>query len=510
MRPRAENLKASEQKRIELLKLKRGLPHLYGLKFYPWMRKYFESTNKMNLLTAANQVGKSSVNIRKCIHWATDKSLWPSLWATDPDQFWYMYPTGKQINAEFETKWKHYLPREEYEKHPVYGWKVLKDGQNVLGIRFNSGVIVYFKSYSQDAEALQSSTCAALFPDEEMPVELYDEIMFRISATDGYFNMVFTATIGQELWRLAMEPEPDEEEKFPQAFKQTVSLYDCQFYEDGTPSHWTNDKIAMVKARCKNEKEILRRVFGRFIRPDSVKRVVPSFDMKTHMKPYHPVPPSWYVYSSIDSGSGGKAHKAAIIFLAVNPNFREGRVFLGWRGDTTETTSGDIYQRFVQMRGELKPVMQLYDYGDADMRIIASRFGDALIKAEKSIDAGEEIVDTLFQFGMLYVYDTPELNKLGVELSRLNRPANIRNHHLKNDMYDALRYACRVVPWDFTVMNEERFRKINDGLAMMEPKKVEETPQQRENRERREYFNGEKAKGNDLEDEINEWNEQYG
>lgn len=84
--------------RIQLLErkieLQEGLPHIHGWKFYPWAREYFEAQNKETFLCAANQISKSSTQIRKMIHWATNQDLWPTIWPfSRPRQFWYLYPT---------------------------------------------------------------------------------------------------------------------------------------------------------------------------------------------------------------------------------------------------------------------------------------------------------------------------------------------------------------------------------------------------------------------------------
>jgi len=107
-------------------------------------------------------------------------------------QFWYLYPSKPVINAEFETKWKQFLPKGDMKNDPYYGWKEERKQGDVVAIHFNSGVHVYFKTYEQNVQNLQTGTCDAIFCDEELPIELYDELTFRISASDGYFHMVFT------------------------------------------------------------------------------------------------------------------------------------------------------------------------------------------------------------------------------------------------------------------------------------------------------------------------------
>jgi phage terminase large subunit-like protein len=265
------------------IELQEGLPFLYGWPWYTWAHEFFESREPMNFLCAANQVSKSSTMIRKCINWATDKELWPELWATKPNQFWYMYPSQPVVNAEFMTKWQQFLPQGRFKDDPVYGWKQLTDKGNTIGIAFNSGVYVFFKVYAQKASNLQTGSVYALFCDEEMPEELWDELQMRVNATNGYIHMVFTATLGQEFWRQVMEPREDETERFPTAKKWCVSLYDSQTYMDGTPTIWTDEKIAQVKARCKSHAEFLKRVMGRFVVAGG--RKYESFDATKHMKP---------------------------------------------------------------------------------------------------------------------------------------------------------------------------------------------------------------------------------
>lgn len=492
---------ALQERRIAL---QEGLPHLYGYKRYLWQRLFFESTNKLNLLTAANQVGKSSVNICKAVHWATETDLWPSLWKSKPNQFWYFYPTAQMATKEFETKWMEYLPKNEFKDHPKYGWRSVYKNKEIFALYFNSGVTIYFQSYAQDVMALQGGTLYALFCDEELPVDYFDELMFRLTAKEGYFHMVFTATMGQDFWRLSMEPGPREEEKLPQAFKQTVSLFDCQKYEDGTPSHWTDEKISAVIARCTTHNEVLRRVHGRFIR-EQKGRKYPTFDAKRHMKQPHPVPSTWLIYAGVDPGSGGKeSHPAAIAFIAVRPDFRAARVIAGWRGDGIVTSAGDVFNKFMEMKRDLgRPITaQYYDWAAKDFFIISSRNGEPFTPAEKSHEKGEQIINTLFKFDMMIVYETDELHKFAVEISNLMKDTAKNKAH--DDLVDAVRYGSTLIPWDFTFITEDPI------LAAMEVMRPDLTPLELEIQERRKMMDEDHDQQiQSVEAEINEWNEFY-
>jgi len=481
------------------LKLMEGLPFLYGWKWYGWAREFFESANKLNFLCAANQISKSSTQIRKCIDWATNTSKWPMLWGRKPIQFWYLYPTASQCKIEFETKWKQFLPRGEFKSHPVYGWKEEIKNKELFAIHFNSGVHVYFKTYSQDVQSLQTGTCDAIFCDEELPVDLYDELIFRISASDGYFHMVFTATLGQDFWKAVLE-ETGTREKLPQAYKKQVSMYDCQFYEDGTPSHWTIEKIKIQEARCKSHNEILRRVYGKFVVDEG--RKYEQFDLKRHMIPTKSFGDDWYYYCGVDPGSGGRDnHPAAIAFVAVRRDFRLGYVIRGWRGDQLATTAGDIVNKFIEMRGGQEFQGMYYDQSDRDFFEISSRMEVPFQPADKSHDKGEEIINVLFKNNMLFIFDTPELQKLGWELSnlRLDTPKRVA----KDDFADAMRYAITRIPWDWSAItgkSQEQAKNI-EAKTLGNPIDIA----------RRQAFEegAHNRAQNALDEEIAEWAELY-
>jgi hypothetical protein len=426
-----------------------------------------------------------------------------------------MYPSQKVVEIEFETKWKKFLPKNEYKTHPIYGWESEKIEGRLAAIHFNSGVHVYFKTYSQKVTDLQSGTVDALFCDEELPFHLYSELNARLTASSGYFHMVFTATIGQDEWRRAMEVDTlgeDEEEFLPDAFKKCVSLYECQEYENGALSPWTDEKIKQVIARCANHNEILRRVQGRFV-VDKGSLKYPTFDYKRHMKEKHHVPKTWLIYGGVDVGSGdaekevGKektGHPAAIAFIAVDPTFRQGRVFLAWRGDGIITTAGDVVVKYQELVKEnhLQVTDQVYDWGSADFFTIANRLGLGFKKANKSHEEGESILNTLFKNDMLYLYRDPETEKLAKELTSLKK--STKKRFAKDDLSDVIRYIAVQIPWDFTaITGDEVIEAIEKSLEPM-------NAYQQEVHERRARFDGEASENAEIEAEFQEMNDLYG
>ena len=492
-----------QQKQLleQKIRLQEGLPHLYGWKWYPWAKQFFESRNKMNLLVAANQISKSSTQIRKCIHWATDIRLWRELWERQPRQFWYLYPTKEVATIEFEKKWvPEFLPKGEFKNHPIFGWREEVRSRNIFALHFNSGVSVYFKTYAQEAQYLQTGTCSAIFADEELPEELFDELMFRLAATDGYFHMVFTATLGQEMWKDAMEGK-GVQEKFEDAFKQQISMYDCLIYDDGTTSHWSEEKIERIKNKCKSPQEILRRVYGRFILDSGLK--YGGFDKnRNFVKPYA-IPADWKIYGCVDSGSGGDSgHPAAISFIAVRPDYRKGVVFKMWRGDGITTTDSDTLEKFSELKKDLpsSPVLQSYDWSSKDFFVIASRMGESFVPADKSHDRGESIVNVLFKNGMLEVFDTEdgEGRKLVSELVGLLKTT--AKTKAKDDLCDTVRYNCTSIPWDWEAITSEKLVKTIVAVKSAEQLQLDA----------RRGVLEEETVNLGIEEEIDEWNGHYG
>lgn len=444
-------VKMLEQK----LKHQKQLPHLHKHKFYKWQREFFTSLNRMLLLTAANQIGKSTIQIIKTIELAINKEIWRNFWpklapGDAPNQFWYLYPSGDVATAEFETKWLPLMPCGEYKDHPVYGWKELpRRNGKVQGVKFNSGVLLLFKVYEQDVQNLQSGTVFYIGCDEELPYELYNELKSRTRACAGFFSMAFTATLGQEFWRLAMEPKEDEKPNFPNGHKIQVSLYDCMFYEDGSPGQYDEAKIQEAIDDCSTENEVLRRVYGRFVKSEGL--MYPTFSSSGSLCSTKTVPQKWIWFVGIDSGSGTEGNDpAAIVFVAVSPDYKQGYVVKSWRGDDQITTSDDIIKKYVEMKIELGVEVEdvVYDFADKDLHTIATRMGLGFNKADKNHERGQKALNTLFKNNMLQLFRDGDNLKLSTELSNLSHGQRKPVDHLT----DALRYVCVRIPWDWSVI----------------------------------------------------------
>jgi phage terminase large subunit-like protein len=498
-------------------KLRWELPHLYGWKWYRWARAYFESTNRVNLLCAANQISKSTTAIRKNIDWATDKSKWPKLWSSVPRQFWYLYPSSAVATDEFQLKWApEVLPkcgdlytsrRKERLIHPVYGWEANYDGKDISSISFTSGLELQFRFYTQNVHNLQTGTVHMVTCDEELPEEYYSELMARLYGTDGYFNMVYTATRNQLMWYLAMQGTK-ETETFTDAFKLQITMDDCQVYEDGSPGHFNKDKIKDIIKNCRNDNEVQRRVYGRHVREGGLK--YGAFDPERHfIKPF-PIPDDYKIYGGVDIGGGGNSHPTAMGFIAVKPDNSCGYVFRGGRFDNDTTTAGDAFLKFVAMRAKLIMTLQTADPGSKDFYTIAERSGEAFTKPERNHEIGEHILNTLFENDMMFIFDLPELRPLGTELMTLKASTNKKV--AKDDFIDgALRYPGVMVPWDWSKISEkEKEKHVRKTIGKSEDEIARELLADQIRERRGEHRKKPKTGWDEMDQAIQEWNESYG
>lgn len=512
---------------LQLLKQKKNLeeklPHIY-FPMYAWQREINESKNRVNLLTAANQIGKSSALIRRQIANATDPTRWEKIFGLTerpPSQFWYFYPDSLTLEKEIDTKWvPEWLPRKEMESDPQYGWKLKKKQGAYFSCEFFAGPIVYFQTYSKSLAAVQAGSVYEITADEELPMDFYSELMFRLTATSGIFTSGFTPTLNQLFWKQCMETH--REKILPNAKKMQISMYDCLEYEDGTPStHITMDKIKLAEERCKNDTERQRRIYGKFVTEEG--RTYYAFEFERNVCAPYPIK-DWYIYAAVDYGSGDdpsaakkhknkKNHPAAIIFIAVRPDFKKGAIFKSWRGDNVKTTAGDVFNKYQELSKGLRVTMACYDPGAVDFGTTAERNNVPFNKANKTRDAGEDLLNTLFKYKMLDIFDDdPENLKLAGELMSLMIANQTSENKSGDDMSDGTRYNVMQIPWDLSEVSEEA--KLAEQEAKPARPMTEDEFQAEQIRLRRGEYNDrdrEKKDGwTELEAEFEHWNAEYG
>lgn len=425
----------------------------YAHKLYPWQKDFILNRNPLAFLTAANQVGKSSGSLLRCINQAVRKDLW-SYWfpKIKPKTFLYLYPEAKLANAEFHEKWeKTYLSRGRMKDDLRYGWKENKEKGFIESIRFASGVTVYFRNYTQSPVSLQAITADAVFLDEETPEAHYSELLVRSQARQalgsGYVSMVFTATLGQTYLYNCMEMRGTDKETFIGAWKRQISAFDCMTYCDGSPSQiWTEKYINELLPRYATDSEVQKRIYGRFIKTSGL--VYGEFDYARNTELLGDTDTTgWEIWVGIDFGSGGDhGHSSSIAFVAISPDYTQARVVRSWSSKKVRMTQGDLLERYKEMSAGISHQVHA-DWAATDFFELAARESLPINKAEKSHEIGVGLMNTLFKTGALKVClgeGTGDNSDIPSECRSINEDTPKRKR--VDDMTDAVRYAISLCP----------------------------------------------------------------
>lgn len=164
---------------------------------------------------------------------------------------------------------------------------------------------IYFRSYEQGRENLQSITADYVYCDEEPPQDVYSEMMARLAATGGHFAMAFTPLKGmtpivQEYW--------NSEDKDKELF--CMSIYEV----DHIAKH--PEKIAQIKSMYAGLSEAEREARMMGIPAMGSGVVYPVDDSILMCEPFE-VPKGWKRIAGLDFGRG--EHPIACVWLAFDP-----------------------------------------------------------------------------------------------------------------------------------------------------------------------------------------------
>lgn len=479
-------------------------PYIHGPE-YQWSYDFIRNESKICMISAANQIGKSTSNIKKCITWAVNEfKNWNRLWpGMRPNLFWYFYPSGPQIDTEFKKKWQEYSPdasisARQFRSQFVgdqkleglmpgfpecfftgYSLVYKEKDRDIKEINFNTGVSVQFKSYEQRVINLQSSTVFGVFIDEEIPLETFNEVQARRRAIQGYLNLVMTPTIGQDEFVDAFDESltGTSKETFSKAFKKKISLYDCQKFINGERSIWTDEAIEEEKLREPTYRKMRVRVYGDFIKEDDL--MYHSYNPEVNNFDSFELPENWPYFVGIDVGSGGmNNHPAGIVFVGTSPDYTQGCVFSAWRGDKRETSNLDIFNQYLKMKREVgrEPQYRVYDGAARDFFLLAKSKGEAFEPAKKNRKDGADHVNSLFRLNMLVLNMAhPEMRKLKAELMRVPTDKKLVDlYKTYDDLCDALRYICFRINWNFKDAKDaidfnKKYRKHRKMVIKQDP-----------------------------------------
>lgn len=214
-----------------------------------------------------------------------------------------------------------------------------------ISIKHKSGcnAKLYFRSYAQGREYLQSASIHAVYCDEEPPEDIIGELKARLTATGGFMYMAFTPLSGmtrlvQEFWR---GDDPN---------KMLVCM---SIYESG---HMTKEKLRMMESRyaALSESERKARMYG--IPSIGTGMIYPIEDRDIYGEPPTPIPDHWKYLNGMDFGRGD--HPNAVVFGVYDPT--NDVIYLY---DEEETVQKSVAENasLIRRRGSWVPVAWPHD-----------------------------------------------------------------------------------------------------------------------------------------------------
>lgn len=203
---------------------------------------------------------------------------------------------------------------------------------------------IYFRSYEQGRENLQSLTVDYVYCDEEPPLDVYAELMSRLSATGGHFFMAFTPLKGltpivQEYWN---HDNPDK-------FLVCMSIYEVDHIAKFP------EKIAQIKSNYSGLSESEREARMMGIPAMGSGTVFPVGDEVLKCDAFA-IPKSWKRVAGLDFGRGD--HPIACVWLAFSP---EGCCYVYDCFKLTRVGDADIASQILA-RGKWIPVTWPHDF----------------------------------------------------------------------------------------------------------------------------------------------------
>jgi hypothetical protein len=124
------------------------------------------------------------------------------------------------------------------------------------------------------------------------------------------------------------------------------------------------------------------------------------------------------------------------------------------------TTATDVLNKFIEMRGEQVLTGQFYDWASKEFGIISNRCGENFIQADKDLERGKMLINSLFKNDMLTIMKSGDYEKLCYELATIPDADKRKYQTLRDDLYDAMRYVLigshNLANFDFTAVIRSR------------------------------------------------------
>ena len=271
---RDELLKMAVRKKLQQVATEQHALRLFRANEGP-QEEFLKSRKRLCWAFGGNRTGKSTVGAVKMLRY--NLALPKGQVRGGPRSSWVVSPTFEVQRDSAQEKVLMYLPTEVAGARPKLVWRDKARGyldriEIVPYSKFYGGVPVQivFKSADQGRKAFQGASVPVVWFDEEVPLDIFTEVMMRTLDNQGVVFGTMTPLDG-ELYDLVTDPEGE--------FAADPELAVWHMDWNDNPYLSNAEKARMLQLIPQEEREM--RVHGRFVPREG--RVVREYNESIHV-----------------------------------------------------------------------------------------------------------------------------------------------------------------------------------------------------------------------------------
>lgn len=434
---------------------------------YPKAMEFFKagSTHKLRMFSAPNGCGKSFALTYELVCHLTGEypDWWEGARQENPKQWWILVPSADLFQSSMQRLLMGNSLNEDdigtglIPKHLLVdysGWPSVAGCVRSIKVRHKNGhiVTVEIKSTKQDREDIQAANLDGLLEDEEPPLDIHTEALFRLrpgaNKPMGLLMLGYSPIKGLSPLTLEWMPQaiPPKGQHPIDPDKYVVHISSM----DDIP-HVTGEWKRIAMANCPPHL-VSARLHG--LPGLGSGQIYPYLEEQVFCKPFQ-IPEHWPKAFALDFGF----HCTAVLWGAKDPN--TGILYIYSEYYMQQHQTAQVHALNIRAKGDwIKGLCDPSGGGrQDDGRMLKDLFeaeGLDLLPADNSLIAGITRNCNMFENGTLKIFDHLEMTRQEFRLYRFDeKKPNEPARNQKDHAMDCLRYITNNDLWDFVASIED-------------------------------------------------------